>query len=458
MKIRNRLSIVFTLVAGLILLVVSATVYYLSAVSRQSYFAGRLQERVKITEQLYLEKDNLEPDVYQGIRDKFLHTLPEEVELVEPLDQMKIGSPIAEANQLPKVFLERLLQEGYAEFESGKRQGVGQIYNRQNEQYAVVVIAVDQHGLAWSRKLRDLLVVGALLSILLVFVLSRVFAQKALKPIAKKIRKAQTIGASNLHQRLEVYNKKDELGQLAIAFNELLDRLEQAFDLQKEFVRNASHELRNPLTTILGEAEVVLERERSKEEYVASVQNIAQEAERLNELVNHFLDLTQTGFDDLENNNARLRLDEVLLVTKATMDKLHPDNKINLDFAALPEDASELIVRGNPDLIKVALTNVMDNARKFSHNEPVVVSLKVKNQQVHVAVADEGVGIKAGDLDRIFQPLFRADNARSFKGTGLGLPMVHRIMELHGGNIRVDSKLGVGTTVSLLFSQGENEF
>ena len=447
MKIRNRLALVFTLSTAFILLGVSLSVYYMALSARKNDFYSRIQERVTVTEKLVLEKENLEPAVYQDIREKFLHTLPDEVEVVEPLSNLAQ----LDTDRFPAPFLEELKANGYARFQIDDTQGIGQVYAQQGQSYAVIVTAVDQYGIAYTGDLLWLLVIGFGVSVLSVFISGRLFASHALKPIAMKIRQAQNIGAGNLNQRLEVYNKHDELGQLAMTFNGMLDRLQEAFELQRNFVRNASHEIRNPLTAIIGEGEVVLERDRSPEEYKAALINIITEADRLNDLVNDFLDLTRAGSGE---NMEVVRVDELLWAAHAALDKTRPGHHIKLDLSQMPEDPAGLQVEGNAHLLTVALINLLDNACKFSNNQPVEVSLSAQNGHAQVHINDQGIGIPATDRDRVFEPLYRADNARAFNGTGLGLSIVNRIVTLHNGSLELRSAPGQGTTVSIAIPSG----
>ena len=451
MKIRNRLAIFFTVLSAAVLAIVSLAVYYSSATLTHNEFFDRLSDRVNITEKLFLEKENLSEELYRDIREKFLHTLPEETEIVEETGRLPGLLHGDLKGTMPDAFCNELLEKGKAEFTEDRRQGMGRVYSHNGKEYAVIVIAEDTHGLLHLRDLRLILIFGFFTSIVLFFTGSRLFAVHALRPIAKKVQKAQTIGASNLHQRLSVSNKKDELGQLGIAFNQLLDRLETAFTLQKNFVRNASHEIRNPITSIIGEAEVILKKDRSTEEYKEALSSIYNEADRLNELVNNFLNLSKTEFSEDQNNQEDIRLDEVLLDASRTMDKTHPDHQLTLDFSTLPEDPSSLEMTGNANLLKVVFLNLMDNACKFSDNQPVTVSLALKGQSMCVTIKDKGIGISETDRSHIFQPLYRAENARVFKGTGIGLSLVDKIIQLHKGKVEVLSEQGVGTTVTVCF-------
>lgn len=318
------------------------------------------------------------------------------------------------------------------------------------------ISATEYYGKIQLVNLRNTLITSFFLAILVAYLIGRYSARLILKPIAAKISKARKINASNRHLRLSVYNEKDEMGQLAITFNEMLDRLDTSFEMQRNFISNASHEIRNPLTAIIGETEVCLEKRRSVEDYIDSLRNISREADRLDSLVNNLLNLTKAGFEETELRNQEVRIDEVLLEAKATIDKTNRNNKIVLDLSMLPENAELICFTGNKNLLHVALTNLMENACKFSGNNEVLVSLNASDNQIQVNIHDKGVGIPEDEMDKIFQPFYRAKNARTFKGFGIGLALTDKIIRLHHGVMQISSKEGKGTDIRIIFPAHTN--
>ncbi|MEL6592347.1 MAG: HAMP domain-containing sensor histidine kinase, partial [Bacteroidota bacterium] len=299
---------------------------------------------------------------------------------------------------------------------------------------------------------KGILLVGLLVSLILIYPVSLWAAQRALRPLSTKIRKAQRITASNLHLRLQVLNEKDEIGQLALTFNEVLDRLEMAFEMQKNFISNASHEIRNPITAIQGESEIILTKERSPKEYQEALQMINQESNRLGALVTALLDLSKTSAEDTELIQVPIRLDEVLIDLVAELAQRHDHNRFQLQFDEMPEDTDQLIIQGNPPLLRVAFINLLENAAKFSDPNPVQISLRLDDDRLEVVIRDHGIGIPAEDFSHILEPLYRASNARSYKGFGIGLAMTDRILNLHCGKLAFTSRESEGTTARVSFA------
>jgi len=448
MKIRNRIPLIFTISATMVLLATSLFVYFYTSSFRDTEFTIHLQERVEITEQLYLESENLSPEATQKIRDKFMRMLPEEEEEVGRVNDENIKKLNTE---YPPKFVTELLKEGYAEFSKGGRQGVGRLYKTEGDNYWVIVTAVDQDGIRKMVNLRGILLVAGLIGIGLIFLISWLEARQFLKPISDKIAKAKKIGASNLHLRLNVYNENDEIGELALTFNHMLDRLQHAFDNQHSFISNASHEIKNPLTAIIGEADVALEKRRSCEEYEGSLRTIMEEADRLNMLVTNLLSLAKTGWEDDKILRSEFRLDELLLEIVSELKTRYPANKIKIDFSEIPEDPDQLQLYGNANLLRIALTNLLENACKFSDFEEVIAKLYFQDKKVHLTIVDKGVGIPLTELSHIKEPFYRAKNARCFKGVGIGLSLTDKIIHMHQGSLEFTSQEGKGTTVKVSF-------
>ncbi|MBP1652745.1 MAG: histidine kinase, partial [Bacteroidetes bacterium] len=213
----------------------------------------------------------------------------------------------------------------------------------------------------------------------------------------------------------------------------MLDRLETAFETQNNFVSNASHELGTPLTAIIGEAELALNKQRSDAEYRQSIQVILGEAERLEHITKSLLRLAQTGFGGKGQQRERIRVDELIFSVKDTIDQINPDNK----------------VLGDAQLLHLAFSNIVQNACKYSDNHPVSVALAATDTNIILLIQDQGIGIPASELPFIYDPFFRASNTSGYKGYGIGLPLSRNIIRLHGGNIIVNSQQGKGTEIRI---------
>jgi signal transduction histidine kinase len=436
MKIRKRLAIIYALAAFTTLAAGGVFIYWFSARFHQQEFFRRLEERVDVSEQILLEKNE---SVTQAVREKFLHTLDEEQEYAITLQTSGLDS-------LDRLFFvglgDQVLQNGTCFFWQKGRQGVCKRYHLPAGEYAVVVTAVDVFGKSKLEYLRKILLAGAILGSVLLSLVGYWVTGRALRPLENKIHEASRIGANRLDLRLAVENPDDELGELTLAFNSMLDRLQSAFEAQRRFVSNASHELRNPMTAIIGEAEVLLARERTPAEYRAAVQIIQTEAERLERLTNDLLSLATSDSMTQLSAPQPVALDGLLL---EVLEKF-PAERLMLDISTA--DTTPMVM-ASQNLLTSAINNVLDNAFKFSGSAPVTVSLATSPTGCLIRISDLGIGIPADEMAHIYQPLFRAANARGFRGTGFGLPLAKKIIELHGGQLEVHSEEGKGTTASI---------
>ena len=270
-----------------------------------------------------------------------------------------------------------------------------------------------------------------------------------LQPLNKITLRVKNISSENMHLRLPITENNDELSGLAKTFNDMLNRLETAFETQKNFISNASHELNTPLTFIIGEADVALSRIRTPEEYIESINGILEEAEKLDKKTKALLFLAQTGYDGKVQKFENVRIDQLVLDVKDTVTRITPKSKIIIDFSLLPESPDKLKVKGNEQLLHLAFSNIIMNACKYSNNQDVRVSLGSTQKEVIVIVSDKGIGIPKSEIKYIYDPFFRASNTNNFDGYGIGLPLTRNVVKMHNGVLNVSSVEDIGTLVEI---------
>lgn len=453
MKIRLKLTLIFTFITTLILIGVSIAIYYFFSWYRQVEFYDRLRDRALIVAHAFLGADDLSEEEMEEAKKKYRQFLPDEViglfkegyELSVIEDSLKIS--------LPENFDSKIRQLEYMELKSGDRQAVAVWYEDNQGNFVTIVSAIDQFGIIKMADLQKILIICFCVSIIIIFVSGKFFSQHALKPITSLVKDINRIGLSNLHSHLRIHNSKDEIAELATTFNQMLERMETSLEIQKNFISNASHELKNPLTAIIGEVELTLYKERTAQEYKVALQTIAYEARRLDHLITKLLNLAQTGFNEKVLLNDAVRIDELIISVSEDLHQLVPENNVQINFERIPDNEALITIRGNKKLLHAALVNVMENACKFSDNKVVDVLIKADSQSLTIIITDQGIGIAHHDLENIFQPFYRADNARAYKGSGIGLSLTEKIIKMHGGNIQATSTLGKGTRFIISFPQ-----
>jgi len=440
MKISTRISIVFSLVSSLVLILFGLGIYLQSKSHTEFVFSERLKKRVNITERFFLEKNSFTEAEFEKIRNQFLHTLPQEKEEVIELNKTPKFNYTYSDNL--KLNLVKYKDHSFTEH---NLQGASKIFYVDGIKYLVIVTAVDELGnsnLMFLLK-RISLFIG--IGILILFTLFITLTKRSFRPLSKKIERANNISASNLDKRLIVQNPKDEIGQMSIAFNKLLDRLEKSFEAQKSFISNASHEIKNPLTAIMGEAEIASSKLRSSEEYLASFSIILTESERLNLTVNNLLQLSKVNANGFSISFKKTNFDTFLISLIKSYGFINQNHQLEYRFIA----KNTVYINCNSGLLKTALTNVFDNACKFSNNQKVDISLDIINKECILTIKDNGIGIPLTDIEKIAQPFYRASNTILVKGSGIGLSLTKKIIELHNGNILIESKENIGTIIKI---------
>lgn len=411
-------------------------------------FYKRLEIRAVTTAKITLENEQ-DINVIKEVKKEYLEQLPNEKIYILPSPNSDSLRSKAQAMGVPATFLFEIQEQGSAVHRNQNLFFSGIRYSTRTKNYIVIVSAENYYHSHHIVYLRNLLISALFISMVLIVAISVWFSRKIIQPLQDITRKVNDISSESLHMRLSVDNYNDELGTLASTFNDMLDRLHTAFETQKNFVSNASHELNTPLTSIIGEADVILSKPRHAEEYREAIMRILEEAEKLDQKTRALLFLAQTGYNGKVVKFDKVRIDQLLLDVKETVDKLYPTNKVVLDFSFLPENPEKLKVKGNEQLLHLAVSNVIMNACKYSDNDTVRVSLGASDQQIIVVVKDHGIGIPEDEIKHIYDPYFRASNTNRFEGYGIGLPITRNVVKMHEGELLVSSVLNKGVTVEI---------
>lgn len=448
MRIQTKITLLFIALTSSVILLLSGFIFMFAHHYAFEDFYKRLETRVRIAQSIHFNKGKDSSRVVQKLRQEYLEKLPSEKEyFIEFTPNQAVASPPSQG--LPKELLENVMAHGTARLQQNNKFFAANLYKNKASSTIVVVSAQDPYDLQELQHLRTILVIGFLISIVVVYIVGKIFSRQTFRPIRELIRNVQSITAENLHLRLQAGQGKDEISTLGQTFNDMLTRLETAFETQNNFVSNASHELRTPLSIIRGEAELALRRPGLNEAHQQAMMTILRESEKLTYMLTGLLELAQSGFDGKKQDWKRVRIDELIFLVKETVDQLYQHNKICIDYDQLPEDENQLNVYGNVTLLKLAVSNIVVNACKYSHNQVVTISLSSAHQQVVIGVKDQGIGIPAQELRYVFEPFFRASNTESFEGHGIGLPLSRNIIRLHKGSISINTKEGEGTDIRI---------
>ncbi|HMO60606.1 MAG TPA: ATP-binding protein [Ferruginibacter sp.] len=455
MKTQSKTTILLLSAFFAIILIFSVFIYL--SVSNYSYedFYKLLEIRAITTAKTELE-ENVSPDA-RDLRDEFFEKLPHEKDYIFKLEPGENFYKVSAKMNIPVDFFKTIIDEGKAEYHYRSLFYKGIKYSSSKGNFIVITSAENYYEVHHAVYLKRTLVLAIAAAFILSLGIAIYFSKYVFKPITKITERVKQISSENLHLRLPVTNKNDELNELSVTFNDMLNRIETSFETQNNFVSNASHELRTPLTAIIGEADVALSKIRSTEEYIETIKIVLDEAEKLDKKTKALLFLAQTGFNGKIQKFDKVRIDQLLWDVKETIEKINPDSKIFIDTSLLPENPVKLKVKGNEQLLHLALTNIISNACKYSNYKTVYVSIGASDNKVIVIVKDSGIGIPESELKYIYDPFFRASNTKNYEGYGIGLPLTNNIIKMHNGEIIVSSLLDSGTTVQINLPIGNYE-
>ncbi len=297
-------------------------------------------------------------------------------------------------------------------------------------------------SLRWS------LMVGGVGFWMLAAVLCRWVSRMALAPLTRMAESARGLDASDAGWSLETAGTRDELDALGQAFNDLLGRLHLAYERQRRFSADASHQLRTPLTVLIGQIEVALRRDRPAEEYRRVLGSALGRAMQLRQIVEALLFLNRA------EGEAALPAGEMLSLGRWVSDHLNMRNagEGGCPVMARLLETDDPVVRGHSALLDQLLANLLENAEKYGKSgAPIVVETSRDGDWAVLAVEDSGPGIPEEDRSRVFEPFYRSIQARyeGIPGVGLGLAIVQRIAQAFGGGVRVGNRPGAGCRVEV---------
>lgn len=448
MKTQNKIILLLSTILLSFILVFGGFIYYTFTQYSYQDFHERLHIRAVTTAKIQLEYHR-EGSYLKSFKAEYLEKLANEKDYVFALDTLKDFSTLSKKLDVSRAFLNDAVRLKESYFNKNGVFFTGISYPVEGKKYLVIVSAENYYNSHHVVFLRQLLVGAFIISLLLIFFVSYWFSLKITKPLKEIMSDINKIGTDNLYVRLEDNNQNHELGSLIVTFNQMLDRLETSFEAQNNFVSNASHELRTPLTTIIAEADLSLTRKRESSRYEESLKVILGEAEKLNAKTQALLFLAQTGFKGKELHFETIRIDELLIDCKQTIDKIHPNNHLALNFSYLPENPESLLMKANPQLLLLAFSNIISNGIKYSNNQPVIAKVESFLGFIKLTVSDMGIGIPDKELPYIYDPFFRASNTSNFEGYGIGLPLARNIIRIHRGELNLFSNIPTGVIVEI---------
>ncbi|HKM28295.1 MAG TPA: HAMP domain-containing sensor histidine kinase [Anaerovoracaceae bacterium] len=305
------------------------------------------------------------------------------------------------------------------------------------------------NGVATIKSIRTVMVIVLPILLLLAIIAGRRITNRAFDPVANIIRSAESIsGGSDMSKRLPLYDNKDELYYLTDTLNQMMDRLQAAFESEKQFSSDVSHELKTPISVILAECEYMLAENRSADEYKDAIETIQQQSKRTMGLISQLLQLSRTFGTDKILSKEDIDLSLLCESVVSSLAKSASAKGITLKHN-IEDDVN---INADESLIMRMILNLVSNGIKYGREDGFVkLSLFKDVDRIIIKVADNGIGIAESDQENIFNRFYKVDKSRKAdeNSYGLGLAMVKWIAEAHGGTVSLESELGKGSTFTV---------
>lgn len=454
MKLKYRITLLFTLVVSLILLLVCSSIYYFSDLNRQKDFRKRLHNRALTTVALLLKVEGMNNDLLKRIDETTVITIQDKSVGIYNDNFQEIYS-YTDSNIQPLSVTSGILRKarmvGEYDYTDGNREVVVMPYRNNNRDYTLVASAYDKDGFEKLSALFVILNISFISGILITFFSGIVFSANIVSPIKKITNEVREITSQKLSRRIALQEPKDELHQLSKTFNELLSRLEESFEMQRHFIANASHELSTPLTSISSQLEIILQKERDANEYRNVITSVYDDVKDLNDLTKSLLELAKASGTKDGIELKLVRIDELILKLPSELDKTDKLFQVDMHFESFPENEDNLLVFGNPDLLYSAIRNIVLNACKYAKDHRAGIFLSFTENHIHISVKDNGPGISEEERKMIFQPFYRSNTNQDVPGFGLGLPLAMQIITLHKGKLDLSPVSSKGTSFNIHF-------
>ncbi|MFH6998836.1 ATP-binding protein [Flavobacterium sp. FlaQc-57] len=454
MNLKNKLSLNSTLLFAFTVGLLMAGAFLLFRSHMKDLYFDNLEDHAMITALFYFEKDEIKEinnERYRQIEIQYNRINNESIRVYDAKTKKLYIRDNVDI-KLSKHYLDAITKNKILHFTLDNRQFVGLFYKDNQGDFIIVVSGIDHTGNKQLEALGLMFILFYLVGIALNFFLGTFLSKQTFRPFEEVIAKVNTITTQNLHSRLEVpqTSGKDEIKELITTFNYLLERLESGIMIQNNFLKNASHELKTPLTIIIGDIDVSLQQPRTNEQYEEILKSLKKDALHLKSTLEGLLVLSGLQLSEPQQMDT-VRIDEILwnVLEKKAIE--YPESKVSVNFDAIANHEESLSVYANKHMLFIALYNILDNAIKFSSPAPVEIFAFSKEGKLLLKITDKGPGISEDDKKSIFDLFFRSDRTRHIQGQGLGLFITMQIFKLHNITLVVDSELEKGTSFSLVF-------
>ncbi len=437
MSFKLRFALQFALAIAVILLICFISIYFLYANHRQQDFYNRLRseglEVYRLLSKLEEKDDGKSLEIIREVHSSII--TGEEIIMLDSNRHIFFSIPkTTDTIRVGPIFQQLNTTEYHTET-TGDRQYIG-LY-MPAEKIKMVISGIDEPGLNRLQNLKLIILIVFAVALVITTSVSFLFSNQVSQPLLALSKQMETTSEVDLRKRIPENAAFSEVNLVARNFNAMLERLEKIFEFQRSFVHHASHELRTPLATMLSHTESALTNQLSEEEYRIVLGSLKQDQERMIELTNSLLLISQFEQQGFDHSWPICRVDEILYDKISINMKMFPDMGTSLVFLNTPSSDDDLNIRGNEALLKSMFSNLIRNGYYYSTNKKVEILLEITDEKVLVHVETRGEHLSEMETEKIMMPFYRGEYARQKKttGAGLGLTIVQRILNMHKGSL-----------------------
>ncbi|OXA66290.1 two-component sensor histidine kinase [Flavobacterium aquidurense] len=435
MTLKNRISLLVSLLFTILFGLASTLIFVLYSNFRKDEFRDRLEIKALSNIKLLVNVKEIDNQLLKMIDQNSINKLYDEKTLVFDSNYKLIYSSIDDAKIKWSVEDLKYLKKHKTFFkQQGNYEVYGVFYDTKDRDFYALISATDNFGQRRLLFLRYTLIVSYIFFTCICWVVTSITVKKLMNPLNTFHQKIKNINENNLDTRIASKSNKDEIDLIASEFNFMMDRIEISYQRQKEFTAHASHELRTPLSRITSQIENVISDNKTSNERRAFLTNILSDVNQLTELINSLLILSKIDNKTHENNEVH-RMDEILFSAIENLNKSYPEFLILFEIEESENLDTVLEIKGNRNLLEIALSNVLKNACVYSDNKQAKVLINAKDDDLVISISNTGNTLNEIEQKNLFQPFMRGENSKGTSGFGLGLRIVQRILTLHNATI-----------------------
>jgi len=435
MTLKNRISLLVSLLFTILFGLASTLIFVLYSNFRKDEFKDRLEIKALSNIKLLVNVKEIDNQLLKMIDQNSINKLYDEKTLVFDSNYKLIYSSIDDAKIKWSIDDLKYLKKNKTFFKKqGNYEVYGVFYDTKDKDFYALISATDNFGQRRLLFLRYTLVVSYILFTCICWVITSITVKKLMSPLNAFHQKIKNINENNLDTRVTSKSNKDEIDLIANEFNFMMDRIEISYQRQKEFTAHASHELRTPLSRITSQIENVIADTKTSNERKSFLINILSDVNQLTELINSLLILSKIDNKKHENNEVH-RMDEILFSAIENLNKSYPEFVILFEIEENDDLDTALEINGNKNLLEIAISNVLKNACVYSDNKQAKVIISTQDNNLIISILNTGDTLSENEQKLLFQPFMRGKNSKGTSGFGLGLRIVQRILTLHKATI-----------------------